>query len=157
MEIIRPSDHAELIDLALGSDENALRPMLEALPGWAHAMTERSEPYWQQQQSSVWSRISSSEQRPTETGRVRRWPLLAGLALASMILLAGFMLHGTPVVPPPQALAIDPDHELLVAVERAVHDDGPTALEPAALLAEEMVQDIAAHSPVRKKESTHEN
>jgi hypothetical protein len=53
---------------------------------------------------------------------------------------------------------VDPDHELLVAVERAVHNDGPAALDPAALLAEEMVQDIAAaRPPIRKKEPTHEN
>jgi len=53
---------------------------------------------------------------------------------------------------------VDPDHELLVAVERAVYNDGPAALEPAALLADEMVQDIpAARPPIRKKEPTHEN
>jgi hypothetical protein len=39
-----------------------------------------------------------------------------------------------------------------------VHNDGPAALDPAALLAEEMVQDLpVAHSPIRKKEPTHEN
>jgi hypothetical protein len=66
------------------------------------------------------------------------------------------MLDRVSVVPPYQA-QVDPDHELLVAVERAVHNDGPAALDPAALLAEEMVQDIAARPPIRKKEPTHEN
>jgi hypothetical protein len=67
------------------------------------------------------------------------------------------MLDRAPVVPP-QAAPVDPDHELLLAVERAVRNDGPAALDPAALLAEEMVQGIAAaHSPIRKKEPTHEN
>ena len=67
------------------------------------------------------------------------------------------MLDRASVVPPHEA-QMDPDHELLVAVERAVHNDGPAALDPAALLAEEMVQDIAAaRPPIRKKEPTHEN
>ena len=48
---------------------------------------------------------------------------------------------------------MDPDHELLLAVERAVHNDGPAALDPAALLAEEMVQDIAAARPRFAKRS----
>ena len=83
--------------------------------------------------------------------------MLAWSALAAMVVLAGLMLERASVAPPPRA-QVDPDHELLLAVERAVHNDGPAALDPAALLAEEMVQDLpAAHSPIRKKEPTHEN
>src|SRR5439155_15641041 len=51
---------------------------------------------------------------------------------------------------------VDPDHELLIEVERVVQIDGPAALEPAALLAEwfrtsrlEILQ-FARRSPVMK-------
>jgi len=43
-------------------------------------------------------------------------------------------------------------------VERMVQIDGPLALEPAALLAQEMVQDLPARNyPIRKKEPGNEN
>jgi hypothetical protein len=74
-----------------------------------------------------------------------------------MMVLAGMMLDRASVVPP-QKGQVDPDHELLVEVERVVHSDGPAALEPAALLAEEMVQQLPATDfPVGKKEPSHEN
>jgi hypothetical protein len=104
----------------------------------------------------VWSRISTPQFRAQE--RLARWsPALAGSALAAIVLLAGLMLGRAPATLPREA-QVDPDHELLLQVERAVNNDGPAALDPAALLAEEMVQDIAAvNHPVRKKEPTHEN
>jgi hypothetical protein len=156
MEIIRHLSNEELTDLTIESDQRSLRPALEALPEWARSSTERPEEFWQEQRSSVWSRISSSESAPA-TRVVRRSPLLAWSAVAALVLLAGFMLDRGSLAPPHKA-QLDPDHELLLAVERAVHNDGPAALEPAALLAEEMVQDIAAaRPPIRKKEPTHEN
>lgn len=156
MEIIRHLSTEELRDLAIDSDQRALRSTLESLPAWARASTERSEEFWQKQRSAVWSRIASPECN-TGTRMIRRPLLLASAALAAMILLAALMLWQAPKAQP-QAAQVDPDHELLLAVERAVHNDGPAALDPAALLAEEMVQDIAAvHSPIRKKEPTHAN
>ena len=155
MEIIRHLSHEELTDLAIESDQQALRPTLEALPDWARASTERPEEFWQKQRGAVWSRIALD--RHPHDRMVRRPLVLAWSALAAMVLLAGLLLDRAPVAPPPKA-QVDPDHELLMAVERAVHNDGPAALDPAALLAEEMVQDLpAAHSPIRKKEPTHEN
>ena len=92
----------------------------------------------------------------TENYMVRRLPAVAWSALAAMVLLAGWMVS-RPVALPRQT-QVDPDHELLMAVERAVHNDGPAALDPAALLADEMVQNMTAiNSPARKKEPTHEN
>jgi hypothetical protein len=157
MEIIRHLSNEELMDLAIESDELSLRPTLTSLPGWAHASTDRPDEYWQQQRSSVWSRISSSESAPA-SGWARRSPVLAWSTVAALALLAGLMLDQPSLVPPPQKVQLDPDHEMLVAVERALQSDGPAALEPAALLADEMVQEIpVAHSPIRKKEPTHEN
>ncbi len=155
MEIIRHLSNEELTDLTIASDQRALRPTLEALPEWARASTERPEEFWQEQRSIVWSRISSSENLAT-TRLVRCSPLLAWSAVTALVLLAGFMLDRGSLAPPRKAQP-DPDHELLLAVERAVCNDGRAALDPAALLAEEMVQDISAHSSIRKKEPTHEN
>lgn len=156
MEIIRHLSNEELTDLTIDSDQRWLRPTLEALPDWARASTDRPEEFWQQQRSIVWSRISASD-HASAARFVRRSPLLAWSAVTALILLAGLMLDRGSLAPPPKT-QVDPDHELLLAVERAVHNDGPAALEPAAFLAEEMVQDIpAAHSPIRKKEPTHEN
>ena len=156
MEIIRHLSNEELTDFTIESDQRALRSTLEALPDWAQASTERPEEFWQKQRSMIWSRISSPESG-SSTRSVRRSPVLAWSTVAALVLLAGLMLDRASVVPPHQA-QVDPDHELLVAVERAVHNDGPAALDPAALLAEEMVQDIAAaRPPIRKKEPTHEN
>ena len=156
MEIIRHLSNEELTDLTIESDQRSLRPTLEALPEWARASTERPEQFWQEQRSNVWSRIASSEGSPS-TRTVRRSPRLAWSVVTALVVLAGFMLDRGSLAPPHRA-QMDPDHELLLAVERAVYNDGPAALDPAALLAEEMVQDIAAaRPPVRKKEPTHEN
>jgi hypothetical protein len=88
---------------------------------------------------------------------VHRSPRLAWSVVTALVVLAGFMLDRGSLTPPHRT-QMDPDHELLLAVERAVYNDGPAALDPAALLAEEMVQDIAAaRPPIRKKEPTHEN
>jgi hypothetical protein len=149
MEIIRHLSNEELTDLTIESDQRALRSTIVALPEWARSSTERPEEFWQEQRSIVWSRISS----PMNPARS---PLLAWSAVTALVLLAGFMLDRGSLTPPHKA-QLDPDHELLLAVERAVYNDGPAALDPAALLAEEMVQEIAAHPPIRKKELTHEN
>jgi hypothetical protein len=155
MEIIRHLSNEELTDLTVESDQRSLRSTLDALPEWARASTELPEEFWQEQRSAVWSRISSSED-PATTRLVRRSPLLVWSAVTALVLLAGFMLDRGSLAPPHKAQP-DPDHELLLAVERAVYNDGPAALDPAALLAEEMVQDVSARPPIRKKESTHEN
>jgi hypothetical protein len=156
MEIIRHLSNEELTDLTIESDQRSLRPTLEALPEWARASAERPEQFWQEQRSNVWSRIASSESSPS-TRMVRRSPRLAWSIVTALVVLAGFMLDRGSLAPPHRA-QMDPDHELLLAVERAVYNDGPAALDPAALLAEEMVQDIAAaRPPIRKKEPTHEN
>ncbi len=156
MEIIRHLSTDELLDLKIESDRRSLRQTLESLPDLARASTEHSEEFWQKQRETVWSRISAPEFRRHE--RLARWPpALAWSTLATIILLAGLILHRAPASLPHKT-QIDPDHELLVQVERAMKNAGPAALDPAALLAEEMVQDMAAaHPAVRKKEPTHEN
>ena len=74
-----------------------------------------------------------------------------------LMAVSGWLLE-RPMVVPPREVYADPDHELLMEVERMVQIDGPLALEPAALLAQEMVQDLPARNyPIRKKEPGNEN
>jgi hypothetical protein len=152
MEIIRHLSNEELAELAIESDQQSLRQTLEALPGWARAATEHNDDFWQKQRISVWSRVSAVEDR---TGR--RSPILAWALAATLIAVSGWLLE-RPVVVPSHEAYVDPDHELLLEVERVVRIDGPLALEPAALLAQEMVQGLPArNSPIRKKEPSDEN
>jgi len=152
MEIIRHLSKEELVDLVIESDQRCLRQTFEALPGWARTAAEQNEEFWQNQRLSIWSRISSAEDRS-----VRRLPILAW-ALVAAAMAASVWLFNRPLVVPPREVRVDSDHELLMEVERVVQIDGPLALEPAALLAEEMVQELPAkHSPNHKKEPSHEN
>ena len=152
MQIIRRPRNEELAELAIESDRQQLRQTLEALRGWARVATECDNEYWQKQRISVWSRISAAESRSA-----RRAPILAWALVGAMMAVSGWLLE-RPMVVPPREVYADPDHELLMEVERMVQIDGPLALEPAALLAQEMVQDLPARNyPIRKKEPRNEN
>jgi len=152
MEIIRHLSKEELADLVIQSDERSLRETFEALPTWGRTAAERNEEFWRNQRSAVWSRISLAEHRSA-----RRLPILAWALAVATIAASGWLLS-RPSIVQPQQVRVDPDHELLMEVERVVQSDGPVALEPAALLAEEMVQELPAkHSPTHKKEPSHEN
>jgi len=152
MEIIRHLSHDELADRVLARDEQYLRETLETLPACAKTASEQPDEFWDEQRAKVSSRIAEAETRP-----LQGVPGLAWGAMAAMITVAVLMLHRSPP-PQRQETQPDPDHELLIEVERAVQSHGPEALEPAALLAQEMVQARPdADTPIPKKEPTHEN
>jgi hypothetical protein len=137
MEIIRHMSDDQLRDMLLESDQQALQPVLAALPEAAREAAAREEHFWSQQREAIWSRITQREKHQRQ--------LLGFLALAATaaIVAIGTLLtsHRTVPVPSPQQAMhqqIDPDQELLLAVENAVQNSGPAALEPAALLAEEI-------------------
>ena len=134
MEIMRRLSQDELSDLTMQSDQRSLGPALEKLPENARSMTEQPEEFWERQRIAIWGRISAAERKS-----VARWPVLAA-ATGTLILafLLAFSGHRPPA-PTPQA-KVDPDHELLLNVEQTMQSDGPEALQPAALLAEEMEQ-----------------
>jgi hypothetical protein len=151
MEIIRHMSNEELADLSIDSDQRALRETFDALPGWGQAAAEHNQEFWQNQRAAVWARISQAERRSA------RLPILAWALAGVTIAVSGWLLNRPSDLRPHQ-VRVDPDHELLIEVERAVQTDGPLALEPAALLAEEMVQDLPAkNSDNHKKEPRHEN
>ena len=140
MQIIRNpqknKDENELVEQAIANDQQELRQTLEALPVWARTATEQGDEFWQRQRSSVWTRISAVENRSAV-----RAPILAWALIGTMMAVSGWLLERSMIVPSHEA-AVDPDHELLMEVERMVQIDGPLALEPAALLAQEMVQEL---------------
>jgi hypothetical protein len=152
MEIIRHLSDDELAVLLLASDQQALRETLERLPGCAQTVTQQPDEFWEKQRAKVWSRVAQEERSVAQ-----RFPVLRWAAVASIIAIAAMMLHREPA-PQIRDARVDPDHELLIEVERAVSTGGPEALEPAALLAQEMIQaQPGASAPIHKKELTHEN
>ena len=136
MEIIRHMSDDQIREMLLESDQQALHPVLQALPDAAREATARAEHFWSRQREAIWSRIAQRDRQQRRT--------LAFLALAAttaIIVLGAFLTsHRSVPMPPTQAVhkPADPDQELLLAVEDAVQSGGPVALEPAALLAEEI-------------------
>jgi hypothetical protein len=118
------------------------------------AVGSEPEVFWSTQQAAIRERVASARVR------MSRWlPRTAMAAATAVIAIACLMLSGGKVPPPsPQAVA-DPDHELLVAIEQAMQTDGPAALVPAALLAEEINRHVKPVSQVNvpRKEMSHEN
>jgi flagellar biosynthesis regulator FlaF len=152
MEIIRHLSDDELAILMLASDQQALRETLEGLPASARTASQRPDEFWEEQRAKVWSRVTQAERTIAQ-----RFPVLTWVAVASIITVGIFMLHREPA-PQIRQTQFDPDHELLIEVERAMRSDGPEALEPAALLAQEMIQaQPRTNMPIHKKELTHEN
>ena len=131
MQLTRHLNHEELSQIILDSDQQHLQQTLAALPEWAQALTECPDGFWERQRTDIRKRITSVSQRKS-TQTVTAW---AG-ALA-IVLLAIFLLSDSSV-PRPPGEQNDPDQELLVAVEQSVQSGVPQALEPAAMLAEEI-------------------
>jgi hypothetical protein len=135
-----PDDH----DLnALGdSDRQELQPVLDAVSGWAKARGDRSPAFWEQQRAAILSRISADEQHPQSRVSGFAWAVAA-----AVIVIGSFMLQTGPAPSPEiQRVQTETDGQLLQQVESAMESGGPEALEPAALLAEEIEQHSNANS-----------
>ena len=95
-----------------------------------------AENFWLQQRATIRCQIAAVQQR-----QGRRVPRLAWAALAATVALGSVWISDNhkPVAieSPPK---VDPDQELMMAVEHAMQSDVPEALEPASLLAEEIIQ-----------------
>jgi hypothetical protein len=131
MQLTRHLNNEELSQLIFDSDQQHLRPTLEALPEWARTAGVRPDAFWERQRAEIRQRIARVPRR-SSAQTVTAW---AG-ALAT-VLLAIFLLSDSPA-PRPSSAQNDPDQELLVAVEQTVESGVPNALEPAAMLAEEI-------------------
>ncbi len=128
--------------------ERALRDLPEAV----RAASDRPQIFWQRQRAAIRSRIAVHE------ASRQSWIGFAWATLGSLILLAALLLSGAKNLPKPQA-QLDPDQELLLAVERAVQSNVPESLAPAALLAEDIRAAVEAPASTSRisKESRNEN
>jgi hypothetical protein len=130
-------------EIIFESDQQYLRQTLDRLPELAHAATDHADEFWERQQAEIRKRIATVP-APSSTRAVTVW---AG-ALA-MVLLALFLLHGNPA-PRASGTQSDPDQDLLVAVEQSVQSGVPQALEPAAMLADEISSNQSNFQPVSR-------
>ena len=90
---------------------------------------ERPPSFWLAQRVAIAGRIQGSERKASLR--------LAWAASLALVVIATSLLAQAPL-PAASVAAYDPDHELLVGVERAVRRPVPQALEPARLLAQEI-------------------
>jgi hypothetical protein len=113
---------------------------------------QRSEEFWQQQRWAIRARISGAA-----PPAAKLWPRAAWATALAMI-LAGTLILRTAPTPKAKEVQVDPDHELLLAVERAMQSQVPPSLEPAALLAREISDNtkIGPTSSSLDKEKNHE-
>ena len=132
--------------------EDALRQFAEANREYA----SRPENFWEMQAA----RIQSAQKESAARSR-RTMALVPSVAV--LLLAAGVILGRAPGVRPvaaPKAVSaqVDPDHELLLEVERAIQADTPRALEPAMLMVEESEGNLPLNTSSERKEiRSHEN
>jgi hypothetical protein len=118
-----------------GRDE--LLTGIEQYREWIASEVGRPDSFWLGQQRAVAETIGRrSAARPFLI-----W-VLASLACVAVLSLALVMVR-EPRVP---AAAVDPDHELLLDIERALRRDVPEALAPAEILIEEIQLALAARA-----------
>ena len=102
------------------------------------AQAEKPEGFWARQRSAAVAQSSQLSVRP-----------LAWATAVAVAVLAGMLVQephpAAPAAPPP-----DPDHALMLAVQRAVNREVPQALEPVALLTQEMNRNAKPTSPSRQ-------
>jgi hypothetical protein len=125
----------ELTDFLLQRDERRLRPTLDALAGWTRTVADRPESFWERQRAGVWARRSARSKRAAQ-----RLGALAGTLCLALLAVVLFRANRPPAQAP-LGTEGQRDHELLLRVEQTIASDGPQALAPAALLAQEISRD----------------
>ena len=131
MQLTRHLSNEELGEVIFASDQRHLQRTLDALQEWSRAATEHPDAFWERQQADIKKRIDAVQQRSSMRTAT------AWASAFAVVLLATFLLRSSPA-PRPSSAQSDPDQELLVAVEQSVQTGIPRALEPAALLADEI-------------------
>lgn len=128
-----------------GVATDELAHMLDGLPDAARAATEGPDVFWVRQRALIRSRIAVEQatKRP-----LTKFVLISAFALLVMAIL---LVRSSPA--PPRQAQGDPDQELLLAVEEALHSNVPEALAPASLLAEEMNSAQVQPRPAAKEKS----
>jgi hypothetical protein len=151
MKIVSRQDK-DPAELRLDDDRQQLQPVLESLALWATEGGERHPNFWEQQRMKILCRVSALENQ-----RVAQIPRLAWSIALAVVVIASFMLNSGPRVKPGIEPPMDSDRQLLVDIERAMQSGGPSALEPAAMLAEEIGQYENTSSDLQhRQEVSHE-
>ncbi len=126
--------------------------MRETIAG-LRAASVKPEEFWIRQRAAIRTKLVENKivAAPSPFALHSSWLTWAGAA--SVLVLAGLLVSGRSVPPPPLAhiatadpAANDPDHELLLAVERVMQSSGPEALEPAAYLVREINRNAQPHA-----------
>lgn len=142
--------HLELCDCCL----NEVARLREAVAAMK-VMPDEPQEFWHRQRTAIRTQIACTPAHPASHVRGLAWaPALAVLVLAGLLLSGGS--------PPPPAVEaatpLDPDHELLLAVERVMRSNGPEALEPATYFVQEIKQEVSSkRSSIRNQETSHAN
>ena len=141
MRLMRDWSDEELTEVLLEDDERSLQQFVTPLPGALRVLAERPQVFWSRQQAAIRGRIAEREHASPLT-------MAARVAAAALALVAIFLLQSRPAHAP-VPLPAQSDQQLLLSVERSVHRDVPQALEPAALLADDIFRSASAnqHSP----------
>jgi hypothetical protein len=101
---------------------------------------ERPGPFWESQRAAVNARLQQPRPDPW---RRRAW-IIAPVAAAVVLCLFLFVENGKAPTPD---FAGGSDQDLLIDVERALDQECPSALQPVALLTQEMGQNERTTGP----------
>ncbi len=94
-------------------------------------IAERPEAFWQQQRAAITNRLAAHE--PSQPWKRWAW----GAATVTLVILATTLLSQNKA-PSVQKAQADSDNALLLSVQQSIESDLPRALQPAALLTEEI-------------------
>jgi hypothetical protein len=143
--------HLEICDSCL----NEVARLREAASGM-RATADRPQEFWEHQRAAIRNQIAVIPVKPTPISRRLAWAPVFALVILTGLLLTGGNSAPPPVVP--QAV-VDPDHELLLAVEQVMHSNGPDALEPATYFIEQISQPSSTNnsSTIRTQERHNAN
>jgi hypothetical protein len=130
-------------------DEALAESTFKRLATFARESAEQPAYFWSRQQASIRSRIAVKE------ASHQPWTGLLWLLGVSVLLIVSVLTVNRSVAPVVRNVP-DPDQELLMTVEETVQRGVPQALEPAALLAQEMSA-AESESSTRVKEKSNAN
>ena len=133
----RAAEHLSVCPECRGQVDH-LHSAMTALRDSARTHAEKPEGFWVRQRSAAAAHSSELPARP----------LAWAAAIAAAVLAATLLQEPRPAAP--ATPSPDPDQALLVAVERATRRQVPQALEPAALLTQEISRNVKPTGPGRQ-------
>jgi hypothetical protein len=122
------------------NDLQRMRAVLGGVRAQSLAIAERPQGFWRKQRAAIASRISAGHELETR-------PLAWVASFAVIALVAAFLTQSAPSIQiqskrPAESIGTyspsDPDHDLLLDIQRSVRREVPRALEPASLIAQEL-------------------